>query len=181
MAPLRQAGRLPAADDRTSREDLAVFLAGWRRHRAWAMREEPFLYDVRLVPLLARMEEHLTVLRLHAAVPAGAFLAEPWRAEAARHRLFLAFVAVIDSTKWLAGRARLRGRPRSLAEAFDLLIQAGALPPEQRRFYLGLARLRNGIAHEAVALPPRKVRALLRFHLPGLEAHAALLRRFSGV
>ena len=180
MALLRQAGRLAVVEDGTSREDLAIFLRGWRRYRAWAVREEPFRYAARLAPLLSRLEEHLEVLQQYAALPLGEFLGDERNAEAAQHRLFLAFVAVIDSTKWLAGKARLRGRPRSLAEAFVLLIEAGELPPEKRRVYLGLARLRNWIAHEAVALPPRKVRALVRFYLPELEAHAALLRRHAG-
>jgi len=179
VAVTRQAGRMLAPDG-TSREDLALFLRAWRRYRAWAVREEPFRYAARLAPLLARLEANVAELRALAAEPAAVLAADKRWALAAQHCLFLAFVAVIESTKWLAGKARLRGRPRSLAEAFVLLIEAGELPPEKRRVYLGLARLRNWIAHEAVALPPRKVRALVRFYLPELEAHAALLRRHAG-
>lgn len=173
---LRQAGLLPIPDG-TSREDLAIFLAGWRRYRALAVREEPAVYDVRLAPLLGRLEEYLAVLREYAAMPARDFLADRRNAYTVQLHLFLAWVAVIDSTRWLAGKVHLRGRPRSFAEAFDLLVQAGALPAEKRNVYVGLARLRNRIAHEAVILPPAKVHALLRFYLPEMEAYAVLLRR----
>lgn len=169
--------RKPPVLDGTSREDLAIFLRGWRRYRAWAVREEPAVYDARLAPLLARLEAHLAALREYAALPPEAFLSNTHIAPAAQHDLFLAFAGAIDTTKWLAGKVRLRGRPRGLAEAFDLLVEAGALPSGKRNVLIGMARLRNWIAHEAVSLPPAKVRALVRFYRPELEAYAAWLRR----
>ncbi len=166
----------PHVEDGTSREDLAIFLAGWRRYRALAAREDRVRYDARARPLLARLEEHLAALRVHAAVPVEVFLTEPWRAETAEHRLFLAMAAAIDATKWLAGRAGVRARPRSFAGAFDLLVQAGVLAAARRRVYAGLARFRNWVAHEAVVLPPAKVQRLIRFYLPVLEEFADYLR-----
>ncbi len=174
VAALPHVSRPPIADG-TSPEDLAVFLAGWLRYRALAAREDRVRYDARLHPLLERLEEHVAALRLLAAMPPGEFLADPWRFKAAQLHLFLGLAAAIDATKWLAGKVRVRGRPRGFADAFDLLTRAGALPVERRHVYLGMARLRNWIAHEAVTLPPRKVRALVRFFLPELEAFARLL------
>lgn len=167
----------PRWEDGTSREDLAIFLAGWRRYQALAAREDRGRYDARVRPLLARLEEHLAVLRVHAAVPPEAFLADSWRAEGAQHRLFLAIAAAIDATKWLAGRVGVRGRPRGFADAFALLVEAGALPARRRPVYVGMARLRNWVAHEAVSLPARKTHRLIRFYLPVLEEFAACLRR----
>lgn len=176
MVMVRPSRRVPVPDG-TSQEDLAIFLAGWRRYQKWAVREESAAYDACLQPLLARLEEHLDVLRELAGLSVEEFLADPRLAGAAQYRLFLAWAAVIDSTKWLEGKVRLHGRPRSIAEAFDRLVGAGVLPAAKRNVYVGLARLWNWIMHEAVSLPPAKVHALLRFYLPELEAHAALLRR----
>ncbi len=164
-------------EDGTSREDLAIFLAGWRRYRALAAREDRGRYEARARPLLERLEEHLAALRVHAAVPVEVFLTEPWRAGDAQLRLFLAMAAAIDATKWLAGKAGVRGRPRSFADAFELLVQAGALPAGKRRVYVGLVRFRNWMAHEAVILPPARVQRLIRFYLPVLEEFTDYLRR----
>ncbi len=166
----------PHVEDGTSREDLAIYLTGWRRYRALAAREDRVRYDVRARPLLARLEEHLAALRLYAAMAPAEFLADDRNAAAAQLRLFMAMAAAIDATKWLAGRAGVRGRPRSFADAFELLVRAGALPAARRRVYAGLARFRNWMAHEAVVLPPAKVQRLIRFYLPVLEEFADLLR-----
>lgn len=175
VSPMRNA----SIPDGTRREDLAVFLKGWRRYRALALREEPAVYNARVHPLLTRLQEHLAVLRLLATQPSSEFQADRWRVEAAHFRLFMAFSSVIDATKWLAGKSRIQGRPRSMAEAFDLLVQAGALPAEKRNLYMGLARLRNRIAHESLTLSPAKARALVRFWLPELEVYQALIQAAS--
>lgn len=167
--------------DGTDPEDLAIFLRGWRRYQQWAGREGRVEYDARLNPLLRRLEEHVQVLQWYAALPAEALLADRRNADGAQHRLFLALVAAIDATKWLAGKVRVSARPWGFAQAFDLLVEAGALPAEKRAAYVGFARLRNWIAHEAVALPPRKVRALVRHLLPLLEEYGRVLRSHQGV
>ncbi len=168
-----------ARGDPVMREDLAIFLRGWHRYRVWAVREEPAVYDARLAPLLARLEAHLEALRHYAAMAPAEFLADAHKSAAGQLHLFGAFVAVLESSKWLAGKVRLRGRPRTFADAFDLLVAAGVLPEDGRNLHVGLARLRNWLAHEAVLLPASKVRALARFYLPHLEEWARHLRRFS--
>ncbi len=179
MAAIPHVSRSHMAD-RTSPEDLAIFLAGWRRYRALAACEDRVRYDARLHPLLERLEGHLTALRPYAIMPAVVFLSDRRNAGDAQHRLFLAIAAAIDATKWLAGKANVQGRPRGFADAFDLLTRAGALPFERRRVYVGMARLRNWIAHEAVSLPAAKAHRLLRFYLPVLDGFAACLRRHAG-
>lgn len=95
---------LPYGEDGTSEEDLGIFLAGWREYQAWAVWEEPVVHHARLFPLIARLDEHLAVLRRYAAMPMDVFLADDRNAETSQFRLLLAFVATIDSISGWRGR-----------------------------------------------------------------------------
>lgn len=55
------------------------------------------------------------------------------------------------------------------------LSLTSALPAHKRNLYMGLARLRNRIAHESLTLSPAKAQALIRFWLPELEVYTALI------
>jgi uncharacterized protein YutE (UPF0331/DUF86 family) len=87
--------------------------------------------------------------------------------------------ASIDLAMYLVRRARL-GLPQESREAFDLLEQAGVLPPELALAMRAMVGFRNVAVHSYRELDLQIVRSIVRERLSDFEAFTAhVLRRHS--
>lgn len=75
-----------------------------------------------------------------------AFLADFRSIDSAKYNLQISIEAMIDICNHIISRKRLR-IPASNAESFDIVSEAGLLPPEARSAYRAMARFRNRIVH----------------------------------
>lgn len=124
------------------------------------------------------IEERLRRLRRFAALDRQAFLGDPVIQDAAVRNLQVAIEAMIDIAHHVVARLRL-GTPRTYAEAFDVLIDAGILPEQDRPTLHAMVRFRNRVVHLYDEVDAGEVYAVLQERLEDFDRfRAAVVGRF---
>lgn len=123
---------------------------------------------------IALILEDLDRLRKLAALSEDAYLADEIHEAVAERYLERSIGRILDVNYHLISETALQV-PRDYADSFLKLAEIGVLDPEQASRYVGLAGLRNRIAHEYNGLDARRIHEAVR---KAVEEIPALLRAF---
>lgn len=97
------------------------------------------------------------------------FLADFRSVDSAKYNLQVSIEAMIDICNHVISRKRLRV-PSSNAESFDIVSEAGLLPPEARSAYREMARFRNRIIHMYDQVDDSQIYEILQSRLGDIRA-----------
>ena len=123
--------------------------------------------------VLQRIQEirgALDLLRMDAARPRSAFVADAQAVDAAKYRLLVAVEAAVSICTHVASRLAAR-TPDSYADCFEVLGGAGIVSTDLAERLGRMARFRNRLVHLYWKIDNERVWEILRESLGDLEAY----------
>lgn len=130
----------------------------------------------RLRALLERVQEETSGLRELGSVPAEELLGDAVALDAAKYRLVIAVEACIDAGEHIISSERLR-TPKSFADVFLVLGEAGFVPKELVPALEEMAKFRNLLVHVYAEVDDRRVVEILGTRLGDFDAFRAAIAR----
>jgi uncharacterized protein YutE (UPF0331/DUF86 family) len=117
---------------------------------------------------LADVETYVRQLSEYRELSADAYRAD-WKAQRVVERtLQMAIEACVDVANHVIADRGLR-IPATYAEVFEVLGEAGLLPPDQRAAMVRMAKFRNVVVHDYTRVDADIVVGILRGHLDDLR------------
>jgi uncharacterized protein YutE (UPF0331/DUF86 family) len=96
--------------------------------------------------ILSNLRGYVEVLRRLALMPRDEFLADPDKIGSAKYHFVVAIECCIDVANHIIASERLRV-PRSTADSFVVLVEAGICPMDLELPLKAMARFRNRLVH----------------------------------
>ncbi|CAN5532809.1 DUF86 domain-containing protein [soil metagenome] len=123
----------------------------------------------RLRALLDRLTTELSHLKRLAQLPDDELMSDGDRIAAVKYRFIVAIETCIDAGNHIIASEGLRA-PSDYSDVFAVLAEAGFVPAELAPRLALMARFRNLLVHEYLAVEDERVAEVLRSSLRDLEA-----------
>ena len=123
----------------------------------------------RLRALLDRLTAEVSHLKRLAQMPDKELMGDDDRIAAVKYRFIVAIETCIDVGNHIIASEGLRA-PRDYADVFAVLAEAGFVPAESAPSLGTMARFRNLLVHEYLAVEDERVAKVLQSSLGTLEA-----------
>lgn len=130
----------------------------------------------RIVQKIGRIREHLRLLLTLRPECRQRFSVDPIFRGAVLHYLYLLADGCIVLAELIIRQKRLR-LPQTYAEAFDILGEAGVLPPDFAYAFASIAGFRNFLAHDYEKVDPVMVCAEVMKRLEDVEHYLHLVEK----
>lgn len=130
----------------------------------------------RLRALLDRLTTELSHLKRLAQLPDEELMSDGDRIAAVKYRFIVAIETCIDAGNHIIASEGLRA-PSDYSDVFAVLSEAGFVPAELAPRRALMARFRNLLVHEYLAVEDERVAEVLRSSLRDLEAFKSSIGR----
>ncbi|MDI3280339.1 MAG: DUF86 domain-containing protein [Bacillota bacterium] len=131
----------------------------------------------KILSFLADLEKRLKRLKELRRLPRAEFLADFRNVDATIYNLQVAIEAMVDTCNHIIVR-EIHQSPKTYADSFQILAQAGILPEEDLPLYIAMAKFRNRVVHMYDEVTPAQVYEILQDHYDDYQRFIDQIQRY---